>query len=148
MAKPASLRLLAMPRGSTPHLELGLQGRAVLDLVGTWKVHRCTFVPGHTSLTAAKSGEMPQIAVLGAEMHSISAAQADPHSLCARCQPTTRPPPHGDQHDGLPAKPYAVQEHNVVNLAAARRYRPYPPGPHCLVPKRRSAGLQIRYRVL
>ena len=72
-------------QGLDPCLELGLQG---LTWLATWKVHRCTFVPGHTSLTAAKSGEMPQIAILGAGMCSISAAQADPHSLCARCQPT------------------------------------------------------------
>ncbi|QUC03282.1 hypothetical protein [Atopobium sp. oral taxon 416] len=111
-------------------------------------MHRCTFVPGHTSLTAAKSGEMPQIAILGSGdvQHqrrpggpALASRQVPADDMAAR---------HGDQHDGLPAKPYAVQEHNVVNLAAARRYRPYPPGPHCLVPKRRSAGLQIRYRVL
>ena len=143
MAKP-----VAMPRGSTPASSLGFRVVQRLTWLATWKVHRCTFVPGHTSLTAAKSGEMPQIAILGSGdvQHqrrpggpALALRQVPADDIAAR---------YGDQHDDLPAKPYAVQEHNVVNLAAVRRYRPYPPGPHCLVPKRRSAGLQIRYRVL
>ena len=33
----------------------------------------------------------------------------------------------GDQHDGLPSQPYAVEVHHVADLACGPRYRPYAP---------------------
>ena len=137
-----------MPRGSTPYLEFGLQGRAALDLVGHME-GASLYVRAGPHLPYRReerrdaadrrpgSGDVQHQRRPGGPAHALRQVPADDVAA-----------PHGDQHDGLPAKPYAVQEHDVVNLAAARHYRLYPPGPHCLVPKRRSAGLQIHYRVL
>lgn len=46
-------------------------------------------------------------------------------------------------HDGFPAKPDPVEEHDVVHLAGEGRYRPYPPYPSGLSPKRRPANFEV-----
>ena len=51
-------------------------------------------------------------------------------------------------HDGFPAKPDPVEEHDVVHLAGEGRDRPYPPYPSVLPPKRGPADLEVGDRVL
>ena len=52
------------------------------------------------------------------------------------------------EHDGFSAKPDPVQEDDVVHLAGEGRYRPYPPYPSGLPPKRGPADLEVGDRVL
>ncbi len=127
-----------------PRLQLGLQRRAALHLVRG--VERAALDPGAGPDERGRFGE-PGGAVRdehlggGDAQHqrrprgsALGLRQVPADDVAAR---------DGDQHDGLPAQPYAVEEDDAVDLAGGGRDGPDPPRPRRLAPEGRPARLQV-----
>ena len=137
------------PEKLDPRLQLGLQGRAALDLAGC--VERASLDPRLGPYCGRRLGE-PRGAVRDEHLgrrHAQHQRRPRARALALRQMPSDDVAARDrHEHHGLPAQPDTVQEHHVVELARRRGYRPDLPYPCRLSPEGRPARPEVGYGVL